>query len=702
MSAPAPIRDEHRARKAVVYVRQSSPSQVRISGESARLQRDLQQRAIAIGWSQPLVIDEDLGVSAAGYAERPGFQRLLSMVAMREVGIVLCIDASRLSRNSKDWAHLFELCAYFGTLIADLDQVYDLTAPNDRLVMGIKGTMSELELTILRRRLQGGLESKAARGELRINLPAGYVYDGDDIVMDPDQRVQAAIRLMFDQFDRSSSIRQLAMWYRDQDIAFPVKPMRRSASTQWKIPTSKTLRKLLKHPIYAGCYVYGRRATVVDFVDGRLVKRETEPRPVDQSKVCLHDHHAAYITWDRLLANLRKIGKNHVRWAMQQSPGVAREGLALLSGLLRCGQCGGKIYVGYKPRNAIYFCDGGHEKGSKRCLAFGSQRIDQRVVEELCRAVEPLAVEAALLAARDVEQQLAERGRHAELELEAARYAADRAFAQYDQCDPQNRLVADTLERRWNERLAEVRRAEERLETCRAEVSKLSMDQERQLRELASDFPTLWKHPAADARLRKNVLRAAIREVLVRSSGDGQEPEVTVHWQGGAHTRFTVQRRTRGSSGQSNSSLEALVRTLAETLSDAEMARVLNMRRTTTPGGLRWTRDRVRDYRRLHHIRLEPGRTEGVLTMSQAMRYLGVGHSGIVTLAERGIIDRNQASRFAPWRVSRAQLESERVQRVLGILKATGRLPRGGWPENQRGLFDADTRLTSENESGAS
>ncbi|MBK8978769.1 MAG: recombinase family protein [Planctomycetes bacterium] len=221
---PAPIRDEHRARKAVVYVRQSSPSQVRISGESARLQRDLQQRAIAIGWSQPLVIDEDLGVSAAGYAERPGFQRLLSMVAMREVGIVLCIDASRLSRNSKDWAHLFELCAYFGTLIADLDQVYDLTAPNDRLVMGIKGTMSELELTILRRRLQGGLESKAARGELRINLPAGYVYDGDDIVMDPDQRVQAAIRLMFDQFDRSSSIRQLAMWYRDQDIAFLSSP----------------------------------------------------------------------------------------------------------------------------------------------------------------------------------------------------------------------------------------------------------------------------------------------------------------------------------------------------------------------------------------------------------------------------------------------------------------------------------------------
>ena len=699
---PVQISAEHLSRQAVVYVRQSSPSQVREHQESTRVQRDLRERAIAFGWRHPVVIDRDLGISAAGYSDRPGFQQLLGLVATRKVGLILCIDASRLSRNSKDWAQLFELCAHFGTLIGDFDQVYDLAQPNDRLIMGIKGTMSEIELTILRRRMQSGKESKAARGELRTNLPAGYVYDDSEIVFDPDQRVQSAIRLMFEQFDQSTSVRQLSMWYKDNKVAFPVKGVGRDAPTTWQIPTSKTLSKLLKHAIYAGTYSHGRRTTVVEYVDGKLVKRETEPCPVEEARHCIHSHHPAYISWKRFLANRAKIGKNHVRWAMQQNPGAAREGLALLSGLLRCGQCGGKIYVSYKPKSAFYYCDGGHEKGSKRCVCFGAHQIDQRVTEELCRALQPLAVDAALVAARDVERHESERMENARLEVEAAQYAADRAFQQFEQCDPRNRLVADTLEKRLDDRLGDLQRSKQRLENSNAEARRLTDEQERQLRELAEDFPAVWNHPKAEAKLRKRIIRASIREIMVKALDETNELQVTVHWQGGAHTRFDIQRRARAGSTMSNSSLEELVRKLAPTLADGETARTLNMKKLTTPGGLRWTQDRVKEYRRLHRIRLEDTNTDDTMTMNQAIEYLGVGHNGILALVRRGAIHKNQITEFAPWRVSRAELDSEPVQRLLATLKKIGRLPKGGWPENQPRLFDAGKGLASEMERGAS
>jgi len=707
------ITADHRAKIALVYARQSSPHQVRSNRESTRLQLGLREKAVALGWTRPVVVDDDLGTSAAGFADRPGFQRMLARVALREVGIILCADASRLSRNSKDWAHLFELCAYFGTLIADLEQVYDLSRPNDRLVLGIKGTISEMELQVLRTRLRAGSEEKAARGELRTCLPAGYVHDlSGAIVPDPDARVQAAIELMFDQFDRCSSVRQLALWHRDTGTLFPVK--KRNRTTTWTTPPGRTLRNYLEHPLYAGAYVFGRTTTRVEYVDGRLVKRQVV-LPPEEWAVCIRDHHPAYVTWERYLANKAKTAQNRPRWSMDDNQGAIRDGLALLAGLLRCGHCGGRVYVAYKKASALYYCDGGQAKGSKRCLSFGSNLVDRRVGEELCRALEPLSIEAALRAADSLEAERNDEVRQAELHVEEAQYEADRAFEQFDLVDPKNRLVADTLEARLNEKLVALQEAKHHLDAVtRAAPEPLSDAQRRRLEDLARDFPSVWHHPRADPALKKRLLRTVVHEVLVRAvtadepkTENQQEPavdvarlrgrerlEVTVHWRGGSHTRFEVKKRAtpRGKGAPTDPELVDTVRELARSgLDDAAIARILNMQEVPTARGLTWTQDRVRNFRRTHRVpKAEPPPEGERLTQSQVAAYLGVSRNGVLALERLGAISKNQITDFAPWRVPRSELDSERVQRLVRTLKDTGRLPRtpaGGCPEGQATLF---------------
>ena len=534
----------HRAKDALIYVRQSTPEQVYSNTESTRIQIGLREKAVALGWAHPVLVDDDLGISASGYSDRPGFQQLLTRVSMDNVGIILCVDASRLSRNSKDWAHLFELCGFFSVLIADQDQVYDLSQPNDRLIIGIKGTVSEMELTILRNRLRSGAEAKAARGELRCNLPAGYVYDSSDkITLDPDKRVQKAISQMFDQFDCFNSVRQLAMWYRDTKTLFPVKKMCKKPRTSWEVPTAKTFKKLLVHPIYSGAYVYGRRVSRVDYVDGKLVKRQAECLPLDQCRVCIRDHHPAYITWERLVANDAKIAENRPRWNMLENRGAIRDGLALLAGLLRCGQCGGRINVNYKKSSALYYCDGGHTKGSRRCLSLGSHLIDRAVSREMLRAIEPLSVDVAIAAAKELNQERLREIEAAELQVQAARYEADRAFEQFDLVDPKNRLVADTLEERLNDKLSDLHRAKQRRESVKSAGSDLTKEREERLHKLAKDFPKVWNHPNADGTLKKRLIRTAIREVLVIVDEEQSQIQITIHWQGGVHTRFHVKKR---------------------------------------------------------------------------------------------------------------------------------------------------------------
>jgi DNA invertase Pin-like site-specific DNA recombinase len=685
------ITPEHLARRAIVYVRQSSPDQVRNYTESRRVQIGLRDKAIELGWSSPTVVEEDLGLSAGGYTERPGFQHMLAQVAMRAVGIILCIDASRLSRNSKDWANLFELCGYFETLIADLEQVYDLSVPNDRLVLGIKGTVSELELSILRTRLRMGAESKAARGALKFIVPPGYTHDNDGrVVRDPDRRVQKAIKAFFDQFDLCSSIRQLALWYRETQTLFPIRKLTKPCSIAWEVPSAGTLRKLLKHPIYSGVYVYGRSRQRVEYVDGRLIKKTETQLAQDQWRVCIHNNHPAYISWERYHANQDKIAESRPRWTMEDNLGPLREGLALLSGMLRCGHCGKKVHVAYKnnPATAMYYCDGKISKeGGRRCLSFGSQLVDKTVGQELCVAVSPHAIEASRLAQQRRDQQHSQAVEQARLGVEAAQYEADRAFDQFNLVDPKNRLVADTLEERLNQKLIELQAAHERLEQMQAAEKPLTKKQRRLLEQLGKDFPTLWIHPKADPELKKRLLRAAIFEIVVTHQPEHQRLELVIHWQGGIHTKLHVKKRVTPTGSKTDPSLIDTVRDLAS-LSDAEIARILNMKRLTTPRGQRWTHDRVRSFRRTHQIKTIKARDdEKYMTGMQVMQKLGISRNGVLGLLRIGALHNHQVTDFAPWRIPRSEVESKQVKKLVDHLKKKGRLPRkGGCPKNQLSL----------------
>ena len=679
------VSPKHLEREALVYVRQSSPYQVRTNVESTRVQIGLREKAIALGWKNPAVIEDDLGISADGFSDRPGFQSMLARVAVQAVGIILCVDASRLSRNSKDWASLFELCGYFNTLVSDLDQVYDLSIPNDRLVIGIKGTVAELELSTIKMRLRMGAEAKAARGELKFIVPPGYTHDqAGRIVFDPDRRVREAIAAMFDQFDRCKSIRQLAMRYRDTQTLFPIRKVRKTRTTAWEIPTPEALRKLLKHPIYSGTYVYGRRNERVEYVDGKLVKRTGNYLPLDQCRVCIRDNHPACIPWERFQANLDKIAESRPRWKMLENRGPIRDGLALLPGLLRCAHCGSKIHVAYKSHSALYYCDGEHVTGSRSCLSFGSKLIDQNIGDELCRALSPLAVGASCLAMERRNQEQTQAIEQARLQVEAAQYEADRAFEQFDLVDPRNRLVADSLEERLNQKLSELQAARLRLDQLAAAEKSLSEEQIGRIEKLARDFPKLWSHPKAEPALKKRLLRAAIHEIMVEHQSEHQRLEVTIHWQGGVHTQLHVKKRATPIGSKTDPSLIDTVRSLAS-LSDAEIARIFNMKKITTPRGLRWTEVRVRGFRKHHHIRsTRLPEDEDYMTGQEVAEQLGISRHGVMGLIRIGALHNHQITDFAPWRILRAEVESESVKKLVRVLKKTGRLPKtGGCSETQ-------------------
>lgn len=688
------IHPRHLERMAVVYARQSSPEQVRTHKESTRLQLGLRDKAIAFGWPRPVAIDDDLGVSAGGYVDRPGFQRMLLQVATRQVGIIFCIDASRLSRNSRDWAHLFELCGHFDVLVADSEQVYNLAISNDRLVLGIKGTVAELELSILRTRLKMGSEAKAARGELKFIVPPGYSHDLDGrIVMEPNQRVQEAVRGLFAQFDQASSIRQLVIWYQDTKTEFPIRKVRKSRITSWEIPTFSALRKFLRHPIYAGAYTYGRRHEHVEYVDGRLVKKVTAPSSAEGARVFRRDNHPAYISWEKFLVNQAKIDGTRPRWNMRQNPGPARDGLALLSGIARCGHCGRLLHVSYKRDSALYHCSGDQPVTTRRCLSFGSKLVDLEVSRQLCEALQPLAIEAAQRAFHEERLQHSRAADAARLAVKEAQYDADRAFEQFDLVDPRNRLVADTLEERLNERLTQLQSAKKHHADCTAESKALSPEQQAALVGLSKDFAAAWDNPLASPSLKKRITRAAVAEVIVTLDPSQNQLKVIVHWKGGCHTQAYVTKRRTPVGSKADPDRVEMVRLLAASLGDPEIARILNMKKTTTPRGLVWTRDRVGQFRKHHGILLgTPVADPDALTGEQAAAHLDISKNALRGLIREGHVTMTQVVDFAPWNISKAQLDSEAVRAAVKTLRQTRRVPKiRGCPDGQLSIFQGST-----------
>ena len=450
MSVPERLPSPLLRRKAIVYVRQSTSAQVQENIESQRRQYDLVEVARQHGFRDVEVIDDDLGRSASGAVERPGFERLVAQLCAGTVGAILCLEASRLSRNGRDWHHLLELCGLVEARVIDLDGIYNPCLPNDRLLLGMKGTISEFELGILRARLVEAARAKARRGELRIPVPIGFVWDREaGISFDPDLRLQEVVRLVFCKFQELGSARQVQLWMRGEDIHFP-RPSdgKQTICFDWHPVRYRSIIALLKNPFYAGAYAYGKSEKKTEVINGRAHKSYGRAKPLEQWDTLLKDHHEGYISWEEFERNQRQLARN----AYGKADGIksGRGGRALLSGLLRCARCGRRLrvaYTGRAPGAPKYRCDRPNEAlGLPRCMAFGAWRVDEAIVHEILRALEPLALEAAVEAEQMQVAEQAERRRIAELELQQAQYEAALAERRYAACDPDNRLIAAQLE----------------------------------------------------------------------------------------------------------------------------------------------------------------------------------------------------------------------------------------------------------------
>src|SRR5882672_7093489 len=684
MFQPHPkITPRHLQRKAMVYLRQSSDRQVQRKTESQRLQYDLAARAQGLGFEQVEIIDTDLGHSAAiGAVRREGFERFIAAVAVGEVGLVLSLEASRLSRTDQDWCRLLELCQLFDTLIADADTVYDVNAFDDQLVLGIKGTMSVAELKMLHQRMQQGTEAKARRGALVRLLPPGYVRDASgQIVKDPDQRVQQALQQVFRIFRQKRSIRQTFTWFQCRGLELPVNK-HHEATTRlvWQVPAQPFIGSMLHNPCYAGAYVWGQRPTELVVVEGKLTKRTRKWQRPEDCRVFIPNHHEGYIDWETFEDNRRIMHNNATKTDPDETVGAVRAGKALLAGLLRCGHCGRKMHVSYWGKSGTsprYRCKGTFDAGGTYCVMFGGAGVDRRFTQELLSVISPLGLQASLEALEGLKQREHEQRHTLEHKVEQLQYEAQRAFEQYNEVDPRHRLVAAELERRWNAKLEEVEAVQATLAALSQHQRALTDGDRATILHLGARFAAVWDSPHCPMALRKTVIRTVVQEIIVNEDAAAERLQFILHWQGGSHTRFDMPKPQWGMADQTATEALELIRQMAVRYSDEEIARVLNRQGRRTGKGNRWTKHRVASVRRRYVINghRRPRPDPEVLSLQQAARYGEVSSTTMKRLVASGLLDRNQVAPWAPWEIKRADLESEIIRQALTHLQATGKLP---------------------------
>lgn len=664
------ITPEHLARGAYVYIRQSTADQLVNNPESRHRQYGLAERARALGWETVIVIDDDLGRSGSGVT-RPGFEKLLAAICEGRVGAVLAIEASRLARNGRDWHTLIEFCGLVGTLIIDEDGVYEPRHPNDRLLLGMKGTMSELELSILRARSLEALKNKARRGELFLAVAVGYVKAGNDrIEMDPDLRVREAITLVFTRFAALQSIRQVHLSLRHEGIMLPAVNYARAAGRTivWKLPVYNTVHHILTNPIYAGAYAFGRTGSRITIENGR--KRIVRGFRKERSdwEVLLVEHHEGYLSWADFERNQRLIADN-ANGKGVMARGAPRRGELLLGGLLRCGQCGRKLHVAYSGRNGKigrYHCRGAFlNHGTDPCISFGSLRVDEAVGTEVLQRLQPLGIEAAVQAIETSRTQSAEKRRQIELALEQARYEAGHAQRQYDAVDPDNRLVAGELERRWNAALAVVRERQAELDALDTQKPEALSEAERQeLLHMGADLERAWHHANATSVTRKRIIRTVVREIVVRVEND--RIEMVVHWQGGDHTMLSVKKNKLGHHRWGAApEIEPLIRALARQLPDKAIAALLNRLGKTTGRQNGWTQSRVCTFRSQHNIavyRHGERAARGEYTLQEAAEKLGVRPMTVLRMIRAGHLPAEQYFKGTPWVIRGEELVRPEIQ----------------------------------------
>jgi len=698
MTSSDKIQPEHLARAAFVSVRQSTLAQVRHHHESQRRQYGLAEQARALGWREVIVIDEDLGKSGASAAGRMGVQRLVATVGLGEAGAIFGTEVSRLARNNRDWYQLLDLCGLMNTLIVDAEGIYDPRQLNDRLLLGLKGTISEAELGWLRQRAHAALLAKAHRGELVLGLPVGYVRTpAGGVEKAPDQRVQHAIALIFERFAAMGSARQVLLWCRQEGQTLPVvKPDGLGgAQVHWRLPVYGTILRLLQNPIYAGAYAFGRTGTHVHIEAGRPCKRRGRRQRREDWTVLLRDHHEPYIGWDCYERHQQMRADNtNMRGAMAK--GAVRRGESLVAGLLRCGHCGRRLQVlstgSARGPSARYQCGTGRlSQGLVRgCFSVGTLRVDEAIEREVLCVVAPGAIEAAVQAADHADAQTEATHRALALELRQARYEADRAQRQYDAVEPENRLVSETLERRWDAALARVTELEHRL-AARAPAARPVRADRAQLLALADDLPAVWRRPTTDIPLKKRIVRVLIEEIVVTATVEPPAVTLVVHWKGGKHTQLVVRKnRVGGHRYCTDRGVIDVIRDLARSLPDGEIARILNRLGYQTGQRNSWTAARVASLRYGHQIPAVDRTAARLLTMWDAARALGVRPMTVRRLITRKMLPATQPVPYAPWAIRPEDLALEHVQRAAEAVKQGHRLPQPA-AEHQLTLNNSQT-----------
>ncbi|MEP7366629.1 MAG: recombinase family protein [Acidobacteriota bacterium] len=656
------ITADHLARRACIYIRQSTPDQVRHNLESQRRQYGLVDRAHALGWRDVDVIDDDLGVSGSG-TRRPGFERLLRALCDGQVGAVFSIEASRLARNGRDWHTLLEFCSVVGALLIDAETAYDPRLTNDRLLLGMKGTISEMEVASFRERAHAALRQKAERGALVQRVAIGYVKGSDDrIEKDPDARIGSTIHLIFRKFAELGSVRQVFFWLDRQQIQLPIaRGPEAVREIVWQPARYHAVLSVLQNPVYAGIYAYGRSKTMVRLEDGqKLVRRQRQRRREDWA-VLIRDHHEGYIDWDTYQSNQTMIANNdNARGAAVR--GSVKHGEALLAGLLRCGHCGAKLLAQYpSPRVIRYQCSGYLLNRDRACcVMFGGLRADCLVSEQLLQCLTPFGTDSAIEAIESLQGVSEERIQQKALALEHARYEVIRARRQYDAVDPANRLVAAELERRWNQALTTEVQFEAELAALQQNCERpLSDAQKREILAFARDLPGLWDDLRSSPEHKKRLLRIALKEIVATS--EGETIRLVLHWEGGDHTQVEFPKIRSGRHRYvTEDDLVEIVCKLARIEPDARIASILNRNRRHTAHGQSWTAKRICSLRNNHAIpvyREGERQARDEMSVSEVAVVLGVTLTTVLRLIQQKQLPATQPCVGAPWILRRVDVE---------------------------------------------
>jgi DNA invertase Pin-like site-specific DNA recombinase len=639
------IKPTHLKRTAYLYIRQSTIRQVFENVESTKRQYALRQHAVALGWQQDqiVVIDTDLGQSGASAADREGFQRLVTEVGLGRAGIVLGLEVSRLARNSMDWHRLLEICALTDTLILDEDGVYDPAHFNDRLLLGLKGTMSEAELHVLRARLQGGILNKARRGELFIRPPIGFAYDAvGRVVVDPDQQIQRTIRLLFDTFQRTGSAMATVREFRNTGVVFPRRihsgPAR--GDVIWgKLEHSHVLR-VLHNPRYAGVFVYGRTRTRKG-VDG---ESRVQHLPREEWHTFLPESHPAYISWEDYERNLKRLRESAQAIGFERRKSPPREGPALLQGLIVCGKCGRRMTLRYHARQAglcpEYVCQRkGIENAEPVCQRIPGAEVDRVLSDMLLELVNPVALDVALTVLQELQTRLDESDRLRKQHVERARYEAELAQRRYMRVDPENRLVADTLEADWNQKLRALAEAQEGYEQRREQDRQVFNEEQRAaIMALAQDFPRLWRDPATEDRDRKRMIRLLVEDVTMLR---GEQITLHVRFRGGAARTVTLPNPLRSwESWMTDAEVVGKIDQLLNTHTFSEIATTLNRDGFRSGKGQHFTPRYIARIQKQYVLRsrFDRLRTLGLLTLNEMASVLSVNPKTVKTWTAHGLL----------------------------------------------------------------